>query len=53
MGYDKKSKLHLTKSISDRILTLPMYPGLKKEDLEYICEVIQEFAEKEDSLQIQ
>lgn len=46
MGYGKKSKLLVTESISERILTLPMYPGLKREELEYICESIEEFVEQ-------
>jgi len=44
--YGKKLKLKITESISQRILTLPMYPGLKKEDLDYICDSIKEFIEK-------
>jgi perosamine synthetase len=46
MGYNKKSKLKITESISQRILTLPMYPGLKKEELEYICDSVEEFIEQ-------
>jgi len=45
IGYDKKLKLQITESVSQRILTLPMYPGLKKEELEYICDSIEEFVE--------
>jgi perosamine synthetase len=46
MKYGKKSKLKITESVSQRILTLPMYPGLKKEELEYICESVEEFVEQ-------
>jgi perosamine synthetase len=47
MIYGQKSKLRITESISERILTLPMYPSLKKEELEYICDSIEEFFEHE------
>lgn len=46
MKYGRKSKLRVTESVSERILTLPMYPSLKKEELEYICESIEEFFEQ-------
>lgn len=41
----KKSYLNTTKSVSEQILTLPMFPGLKKEELDYICDSIKEFME--------
>ncbi|MBI3638998.1 MAG: DegT/DnrJ/EryC1/StrS family aminotransferase [Thaumarchaeota archaeon] len=47
IGYAKNSKLPVTESISQRTLTLPMYPGLKKEELDYICESVKEFLEQE------
>ena len=47
MGYAKNLKLPVTESISQRTLTLPMYPGLKKEELDYICESVKEFIEQE------
>lgn len=40
-----KSHLNTTKSVSEQILTLPMFPGLKKEELDYICDSIKEFIE--------
>jgi dTDP-4-amino-4,6-dideoxygalactose transaminase len=39
----KKKYLNTTESVSEQILTLPMFPGLKKEDLDYICDSIKEF----------
>ncbi len=45
IGYGKKLTLKITESISQRILTLPMYPSLKKEELVYICESVKEFFE--------
>lgn len=43
-----KEKLCLdnTQSISSRILTIPMYPGLKRDELNYLCDSISEFMEK-------
>lgn len=41
-----KQYLNTTESVSQQILTLPMFPGLKTEDLEYICESVKEFLEK-------
>ncbi len=52
MAYGKKLQLKITESISQRILTLPMYPGLKKEELEYICDSIEEFVEHEKMIHI-
>ena len=41
-----KNNLSHTENVSNQILTLPMYPSLKKEDLNYICGSISEFMEK-------
>ena len=43
-----KQKLILqnTEIISSRILTIPMFPGLTKKELDYICNSISEFLEK-------
>ncbi len=49
MGYDKSSSLKVTESISQRILTLPMYPSLKREELSYIYDSVGEFLEKNKS----
>ena len=46
MGYAKKYKLPITERISAQILTLPMYPGLKKEDLDFMCDIVDQFMEK-------
>ena len=38
--------LENTENISSRILTIPMFPGLSKQELDYICDSICEFFEK-------
>lgn len=40
------SKLPITEKISNQILSLPMYPGLLHEELEFICDSIDEFMEQ-------
>ena len=42
----KQISLKNTENISSKILTIPMFPGLLKSELEYICESINEFFEK-------
>jgi perosamine synthetase len=39
-------KLSVTEKISNQILSLPMYPGLLQEELEFICDSIDEFMEQ-------
>jgi len=41
-GY-KKGDLPITEGISDRVLTLPMYPNLSYEDIDYICNRITKY----------
>ena len=41
-GFGKKS-LPITEKISQTILSLPIFPGLKSEEIRYICDSIQEF----------
>lgn len=43
----KKLILQNTEIVSSRILTLPMFPGLTKQELDYICTSIKEFFENE------
>ena len=38
--------LSITEKISDQILCLPIYPDLKTEEINYICNSISEFFEK-------
>ncbi|MGH2612167.1 MAG: DegT/DnrJ/EryC1/StrS family aminotransferase [Rhabdochlamydiaceae bacterium] len=38
--------LEVTERVADQILSIPMYPGLKKEEIDYICDSITEFIEK-------
>ena len=45
MKFPEKNKLGVTENVSDRILSLPMYPGLKKEELDYIVNSVSEFVE--------
>lgn len=41
----QRKKLSVTENISNQILSLPMHPGLKREELNYICDTISEFME--------
>ena len=45
LGYSKLKNLKKTESVASQILSLPMYPGLKKEELNYIVNSISEFME--------
>ncbi|MGQ0376484.1 MAG: DegT/DnrJ/EryC1/StrS family aminotransferase [Nitrososphaerota archaeon] len=45
LGY-RNNKLPVTEKIYEQILTLPMYPGLKKEEMNFICDSVGEFMEK-------
>lgn len=40
LPYCKNVKMPISENISDRVLCLPLYVGLKAEDLELICEII-------------
>ena len=42
LGYSKIN-LPVTQKISEQILSLPMYPDLKREEMDYICDSIKEF----------
>ncbi len=42
----KKDMLPVTEEISNSILSLPMYPTLKEEEIRYICDVICSFMEE-------
>ena len=44
--YAGTKNLEVTEKVSDQILSIPMYPGLKKDELDYICDSITEFIEK-------
>ena len=39
----KKGSLPVTEKLSDTILSLPIYIGMKKEDVQYVCEQIQHY----------
>ena len=43
--FTKSLRLPVTENIYEQILTLPMFPGLKKEELDYICDSIGEFVD--------
>ena len=45
LGYSTLS-LDITKKISDKILSLPMFPGMTKEELCYIVESVSQFMEQ-------
>lgn len=42
LGYSKGS-LPVAERLSDTILSLPIWPGLKKEEIEWICQAIKRF----------
>jgi len=42
----KKGVLPKTEEISNEVLTLPMYPQLKKEEMDFMVESISEFCEE-------
>ena len=44
LGYDK-NELPVTQKISKTILSLPIFPGLKKEEISYVCNSVKEFFE--------
>ncbi|HZS74964.1 MAG TPA: DegT/DnrJ/EryC1/StrS family aminotransferase [Candidatus Nitrosotalea sp.] len=44
--YPGTENLEVTERVADQILSIPMFPGLKKEELGYICNSISEFIEK-------
>jgi len=46
-GY-KGGELPNTERIADEVLTLPMYPSLTTEEMDYIIECVKEFFEKEE-----
>ena len=37
--------LPVSKEVASQVLTLPMYPGLKEEEMDYIAEAVREFVE--------
>jgi dTDP-4-amino-4,6-dideoxygalactose transaminase len=39
----KKGSLPITETLSDKVLSLPLYNGMKREETEYVCEVIKKF----------
>lgn len=43
--FSKSADLRVTERTYKRILTLPMYPGLTREDLDLICSTIEQFME--------
>jgi len=42
LGY-KKGDFPIAEAIADTCLSLPIYPGMKKSEVEYVCEKINEF----------
>ena len=41
----KKGDLPITEKISDQVLTLPLYPNMEKNEMNYVIESINEFFE--------
>ena len=46
LGYSK-DKLPITEKISEQILSLPMFPGMNKNELQLIVDTIDQFLKKE------
>jgi perosamine synthetase len=46
---NKKISLPITEKISKEVLTLPMYPGLRKSEINFISDSIDEFMETSSS----
>jgi len=45
LGISKRKDLIVTERISNEILSLPLYPNMKKEELKYIVDSVSEFME--------
>ncbi len=45
LGFSKRKDLIVTERISNEILSLPLYPNMKKEELKYIVDSVSEFME--------
>ena len=43
--FSESADLSVTENTYERILTLPMYPGLTRENLDFICNAVEEFIE--------
>jgi len=43
--FDPMHALSVTMKVSKEVLTIPMYPGLKEEEMDYIAEAVREFVE--------
>ena len=41
----KKGDLPITEKISDQVLTLPLYPNMEKDEMDYVIESVNEFFE--------
>jgi perosamine synthetase len=46
--FGAKTGLKTTEDVSDRVLTLPMYPGMMREDMDYISEKVGTYLEGRD-----
>ena len=44
----KEGDLRVTEEISKKVLTLPMYPMLEKEEIDYVTDTIRQFMEKKN-----
>lgn len=44
-GAQSQAEVPLTEKVAVREVTLPLYPGLTKEDVQYICETIQKIVQ--------
>ncbi len=39
----KKGDFPVAEALSDKILSLPMYPGISKKQVSYVCDKIREY----------
>lgn len=39
----KRGSLKITEGLAERVLSLPLYNGMKKEEIEYVIEVINKY----------
>ena len=42
MNY-KQGDFPITERYADEVVSLPLYPGLKKEEITYVCEILAQF----------
>ncbi|WP_153799455.1 DegT/DnrJ/EryC1/StrS family aminotransferase [Foetidibacter luteolus] len=51
LGYGEKD-FPIAKNLADTMLSLPLYPGITDEQIEYVCKCIENFAKQHTGLQV-